>query len=70
MPIKDEADRDRQLEDFKNVEDTGLNLIKLANTYANKRDALATKISGADLADLNTRNTQLINALKNALSIP
>ena len=70
MAIKTESDRDRLLEDFKNVEDTGLSLVKLATAYANKRDALSLRLDAADLSDLNTRNNQLISALKTALSIP
>ena len=70
MTIKIESDRDRLLDEFKAVEDTGLNLVSAAQVYVTKRDALAAKLAAADLTDLTTRNNQLIAALKNKLAIP
>ena len=69
MSIKIESDRDRLLEEFKSVEDTGLNLVRAAEVYATRRDGLAVKLAAGDLTDLTTRNNQIIASLKNKLSI-
>ena len=69
MAIRTESDRNRIVEEFQTVEDKGQVLLRQADVFQVAYAALEPKLSGTDLTELQTRKTQLLNALKTALGL-